>query len=125
MDNLTILTNKIQLSFLQRAYTVATFLDISNAFNNVIPSILLQDLKKLGIPACTYKFIENLLCERHIRFVWNGELSSSFTTHKGTPQDFILNLILFNIYLRELGRSLYEETEFPQYADDIVIFSRN
>jgi len=52
-------------------------------------------------------------------------LSSIFTTHKGTPQGSILSPILFNIYLRELGRFLYEETEFLQYADDIVIFSRN
>jgi len=51
---------------------MVAFLNITSAFDNVIPSILLQELRKLEIPACTYKFIENLLCERYTRFVWDG-----------------------------------------------------
>jgi len=82
MDNLIILTNKIQLSFLKKAYSSLSG-RFSSAFDNVTPNILLQDLKKLEISACTYKFVENLLNEHYI--VWDGELFDVFFTHKGTP----------------------------------------
>jgi len=40
-DNLVILTNRIHSAFLNKASTVAVFLDIAGAFYNVKPSILI------------------------------------------------------------------------------------
>jgi len=124
-DNLTILTNHVHLAFMNRVPLLAVFLDITGAFDDVIPSILVQDLRTLGFPARTCKFIENLLCERYIRFVENGELSEPRTVHKGTPQGSILSPLLFNIYLREISRHLHPDTNLLQYADDIVLYSWN
>jgi len=73
-DNLVILTNHIHLAFMNKSL-IAVFLDVVRAFDNVIPSILLQDLRAMGFPARICKFVENLLSERIIRFVRNGELS--------------------------------------------------
>jgi len=50
-DNLTILTNHIHLAFMNRSPLLAVFLDIAGAFDNVIPNILVQDLRLLGFPA--------------------------------------------------------------------------
>jgi len=124
-DNLTILTNHVHLAFMNRAPLLALFLDIAGAFDNVIPNILVQDLRMLGFPARTCKFIENLLCERYIRFVVNGDLSEPRIVHKGTPQGSILSPLLFNIYLRELYQHLHPDTHLLQYADDIVLYSWN
>jgi len=123
-DNLVILTARIH-SFLCEAFTAAVFLDIASAFDNVIPSILIQDLRDIGFPAQICKFIKNLLTERHIYYTQCRDLIDPLIRHKGhkTPQDSILNPFLFNIYLRNIGSCLYSDTQILQYADDIVLFS--
>ncbi|XP_070525178.1 uncharacterized protein [Cardiocondyla obscurior] len=106
-----------------RHVTVCAFLDIKGAFDNVIPDILLDDLKEISIPARIRKFIANIPTDRVIYFVVNGNISSPHATHKGTPQGSILSPLLFNIYLRKIGRYLESGTKILQYADDIVIYS--
>jgi len=125
IDNLTILTNHIHLACMNKSPLIAVFLDVAGAFDNVIPSILLEDLRVMGLPARICKFIENLLTERFIRFVRNGELSEPRTVHKGTPQGSILSPLLFNIYLRGIFSCLHPDTNILQYADDIVLYSWN
>jgi len=125
IDNLTTLTNNIHLAFTSKAPLIAVFLDIAGAFDNVIPSILIHDLRTLGFPARICKFVDNLLGERYIQFVRNGELSEPRTAHKGTPQGSVLSPLLFNIYLREVSKHLHSDTSILQYADDIVLFAWN
>jgi len=82
-------------------------------------------LYNTGFPVHFCKFIENLLAERLIFAVRNGDLSGPFVTHKGTPQGSILSPILFNFYLRNIGRHMHSDSQILQYADDIVLFSSN
>jgi len=124
-DNLVVLTNRIYSSFLNNAYTVAVFLDVAGAFDNVVPSILIRELRDEGFPACFCKFLDNLLSERLIFAVQNADLTGPFVTHKGTPQGSILSPLLFNFFLRGIGRCLDGNTQILQYADDIVLFSSN
>jgi len=79
----------------------------------------------LRFPPCFCKFLKNLLLERLIFVVRNEDFSGPLVTHKGTPQGSILSPILFNFYLRDIGRHLHEDTQILQYADDIVLFSSN
>jgi len=122
-DNLMILTNRIHLAFMNKLPLITVFLDMVGAFDNVILSILVQDLRAMGFPARISKFVENLLSERLIQFVRNGELSEPRIVHKGTPQGSILSPLLFNIYLREISSRLHPDTSILQYADDIILFS--
>jgi len=124
-DNLVTLTNQIYSAFLNNASIVAIFLDIADAFDNVIPNIFIQKLRNAGFPACLCKFIENLLAERLIYTVRNGELSSSLITHKGIPQGSILSPLLFNFYLKNIGQYLDKNSQILQYGSNIVIFSSN
>jgi len=126
-DNLVVLTNRIHSALLNNAYTVAVFLDIAGAFDNVIPSILIQELREEGFPPHFCKFLENLLSERLIFAVRNADLTGPLVTHKGTPthNGSILSPLLFNLYLRNIGRQLHKDTQILQYADDIVMFSSN
>jgi len=123
MDDIIALTNRIHWGFMRRIPTTAVFLDIAGAFDNVVPSILIEDLRNLGIPARTRKFMENLLIERRIYSIDNGILQPPLISHKGTPQGSILSPILFNIYLRKISSTLHQDTQILQYADDIVLFS--
>jgi len=70
MDNLVILTNRIQSTFLRGDSVIAT-------------NILFQDLRNLGFPARTCKFIENLLAERSLIVSLNGELQGPYLSRKG------------------------------------------
>jgi len=122
-DNLVTLTNRIQQGFLRRSSIIAVFLDIAGAFDNVIPSILMTDLRECGFPVRFCKFVENLLSEGRIFLINNGTLRDPLTTHKGTPQGSILSPILFNLYLRKIASTLHSDTNTLQYADDVVLFS--
>jgi len=48
-DNLSILTTEIHTSFTRGTSTACLFLDLSNAFDDVIPSILISDLMDMGL----------------------------------------------------------------------------
>jgi len=89
----------------------------------VIPNILIQNLKDIGIPARLRKFILNLTSERLIFFVTDGVLKGPFHSHKGTPQGSTLSPILFDIYLKDIEKQLHQDTRILLYADDIVIYS--
>jgi len=120
MDNIITLTNRIHWGFLKKRSTIAVFLGIAGAFDNVIPAILFEDLREIGLPAKVYKFVENLLSERQIYSVINGSLQPPLTSRKGTPQGSILSPILFSIYLRKISSVLHPDTQILQYADDIL-----
>jgi len=60
IDSLMILTSDIYKAFIYNSSIVCAFLDIKGVFDNVIPNILIQDLRNIGIPARTRKFILNL-----------------------------------------------------------------
>ncbi|XP_018375583.1 PREDICTED: uncharacterized protein LOC108769220 [Trachymyrmex cornetzi] len=104
-DSLVTLTNNIQASFLDGEAVVAAFLNIKGAFDNVLP------------------FVENTTTHRSVHFVEEGRLSQKFEVNKGTPQGSTLSPLLFNISVRELDHHLHPDTQFLQYADDIVVYS--
>ena len=121
-DNLTSLFSFIHTGLLRGKLVIGAFLDIQSAFD-VIPSILSKDLNKIGIPKHMRRFIENLIVDRKTFFVIDGEVKGPFNAQKGTPQGSILSPLLFNIYLKDLGKQLPDGAIILQYADDIVILS--
>lgn len=76
----------IHASLISHKIMVCAFLDIKGAFDNVCLDILIEDLKRLGVPACTLRFIFKILVERHVYFVVNGTLRGPFTSRRGTSQ---------------------------------------
>jgi len=72
MDNIITLSNRVHWGFAKRMFTIAAFLDIAGAFDNVIPSILFEDLREIGLPAKICKFVANLLSKRQIYSINNS-----------------------------------------------------
>jgi len=56
IDNLVILSSDVHKGFINNSSTIAIFLDIKGAFDNVIPNILIKELGKIGISAHVRKF---------------------------------------------------------------------
>ncbi|XP_018407393.1 PREDICTED: uncharacterized protein LOC108783345, partial [Cyphomyrmex costatus] len=121
-DSLTF-TNQILTAVSSDESFVAVFLDITVAFDNILPSAVLNELKDAGVPATVRKFIENLIVERSVQFLEQGNLGEKRLSYKGTPQDSVLSPLLFNIALCKIGSCMSRNVQFLQYADDIVIFT--
>jgi len=85
-DNLVTFINYIQVSFLNGYTIICIFLDIG-AFDNVVPSILIQNLSEIGIPVQLRKFIFNLN-ERNLFFIIDGNLASPYKSYKNILQGF-------------------------------------
>ncbi|NEV49194.1 reverse transcriptase family protein [Wolbachia pipientis] len=121
-DNLVALTNNIQASFLAGEVMAVAFLDISGAFDNVLPETIISEFRRIGAPARIRKFVENIT-HRMVHFVEEGHLTQGFEFNKGTPQASTLSPLLFNVSIRDMDLHLHPDTQFLQYADDMVIFS--
>lgn len=96
---------------------------MKGAFDNVDPNILLQDIRALGVPALTRKFIANLLFKRKNFFVEQGSLVDPLVARKGTPQSSSLSPLLSDVYLRDIVSVVRKDNHILQYADDIIIMT--
>lgn len=122
IDNVVILCNNIHSAFIN-SYTIGVFLDISGAFDNIIPSILIKELELIGLPAKLRRFYENLIFFRDIYMVKEGNINETpDKSCKGTPQGSATSPILFNIYLRSIQKCVLKGVQMLQYADDLVVF---
>jgi len=77
-------------------------LDIRAAYNNVIPSILLDIINNLKIPLGYKKFIGNILNYRYIEIYESGFLQGNRTLFRGLPQGSVLSPLLFNLYIKDI-----------------------
>ncbi|XP_077278667.1 uncharacterized protein LOC143906439 [Temnothorax americanus] len=125
LDSVITLTNNIKAGFLKGAYTVAAFLDIDGAFDNVLPHILVKDQFNIGVPAHFRKFILNLVSNRFVFYAQNGEKIGPLYSRKGTPQGSILSPTLFNIYIKDITKLINPDCRILLYADNVVIYSIN
>ena len=124
-DSLNLFTTEIYQAFLKRESLGALFVDVEGAFDNVNPSILINELKKLKIPSNILKFIQNAITERTVHFYLNGTHIDTRICRKGLPQGSILSPLLFNIYIHKILSHSGNNCSILQFADDIVIYCKN
>lgn len=101
VDNIFNLTFCVQDGFISNKDTVAVFSDIKGTFDNVVPSILLQQLSDIGYSDLFLKFVDHLGTERYITNAINLDAPRKVT--KGVPQGGVLSPLLFNIYVRNVA----------------------
>ena len=122
-DGLSLLLSNIQMAFSKNQITIALFLDITGAYDNVNIDILLRKLKKLNICPVYINCLASLLKERSIIVKYHNNLSAPRKIYKGLVQGSKLSPLLFSIFMYDFPQSNSEHVKIIQYADDICIFS--
>lgn len=100
----------------------ACYLDISKAFDRVNHDLLLKKLQKLGIKGNLLTWLQDYLCDRHVRVCVDGVLSERVAVTSGVPQGSVLGPILFLIYVNDLPPLMM--CKVVMFADDIKLWTR-
>ena len=100
--------------------TLATFCDLSKAFDTISPNILLSKLNTYGIRGVANKWIESYLTNI-IQYVdFDSHISTRLPVRCGVPQGSILGPLLFLIYINAISHSTTEN--ILSFADDTTVF---
>jgi ribonuclease HI len=122
-DCLAILTTDIKTSFEMKNQTVAAFLDISGAYDNVLIDILCKIMLEKKWPAKIVRLLWNLLWKKELHFYVGNEKHITRTGYKGLPQGSVLSPFLYNLIGSDIDRFIPLGCKILQYADDVVIYA--
>ena len=121
-DHLVKITTNIKKQFAHKKSTIATFFDVSKAYDSVWHKRLLLKLKQIGLSGNIFQFVKSFLSNRNLFAKVGNSYSSSKYINMGIPQGSILSPLLFNILLHDLPNALSKNSNLAQFADDISIW---
>lgn len=122
-DSLVRFAVDIEIAMSTNRNTVAVFLDVNAAYDNVRTSVICDILKKKDCPIRIIKFIGRWVRNRVTNFAIGNEEVVKRTVNKGLPQGGVLSPTLYNIYTSEIARDIDKVVTVLQYADDIVLYA--
>ena len=122
LDSLTQLITAIQIGFTKNSPTLACFIDISNAYNNVLIDKVVESLDNLNVGNKICNYFWEFLTERHL--IIKGDLENEGDimrwTNRGLAQGDPIAPLLFNIVTLEICKINF--IQICQYADDFAMF---
>lgn len=111
----------VERSLYFKQFTMAAFLDIEGAFNNVSTDSITQSLTRLGIDSKLIVWIESMLNTRIIQATW-GTTTIRKTVCRGTPQGGVISPLLWIVVMDTLLVNLENlGVKVVAYADDVVV----
>ena len=125
LDNLTILTNDIYLSFIEKEYLTAIFIDIQSAYDNVMMKILMEKLVELKLPNQLINNIISLYSQRSLYIKGNNTFFGPRIVSKGLMQGGVLSPLLFLLYTNDIDTVLSPEVNIIQFADDVCLYTKS
>ena len=98
------------------------FLDISKALDKVWHAGLVFKLKSFGVEGELLSLLKNYLQNREQRLVLNGQISGWRKINSSVPQGFVLEPLLFLIYINDLHDGITSMCKI--FAGDTYLFSK-
>ncbi len=122
-DALNIMTHFI-LKHLENpvAYVRVMFMDLSSAFNTLLPDIVLFKLKQMKVNPYLIKWYYAFLTGRQQQVKINSTFSDILVTNVGAPQGCVSSPLLFTLYTNDC-RNQYINNYIIKFSDDTVILS--
>ena len=105
----------------QDQYVVMASLDLSAAFDVVNVDLLLERLKRIGMPKDILSLLTSWLMERQCYVEVRNCCSQYYDSNDGTVQGSILGPVLFSLFLSPL----LEKEDLISYADDSYLIRGN
>ena len=118
---LFLLTSQVEKVWKEGMVASLLSLDISGAYDRVLPKILQQILKRKGIPAWLASWIYSFCDKRSTTLVFDDSECYSIPIHCGVSQDSPLSPILFLFYISELHETVHTPSSGVSalgFADD-------
>lgn len=124
-NNVAFLSSYILQSFSNNETTIAVFLDIKNAYDNVNIQTLYRKLIESKLDPCIANLIYKLNTNRYLYMEdQEGKIHGPYITYKGIIQGSPLSPQLFNIYMASIYNQIPTYMTLLSYADDLVILVR-
>ena len=118
---LFLLTSQVEKVWKEGMVASLLSLDISGAYDRVLPKILQQILERKGIPLWLSSWILSFCTSRSTTLVFDDSESSAIPIHCGVPQGSPLSSILFLFYISELHETVHSPSTGVSalgFADD-------
>ena len=116
---LSTVIDTIESSLYRKQYTVGLFLDIQGAFDNVLPSRVIQSMEDRGVHPDQLGWYKNYLYSRAISVNTDIKHKIVRSAKKGTPQGGCLSDIAWNVNFDEVP-ALFDNSPITatMFADD-------
>jgi len=121
-DQLIYLTQSIENAFQEKKKVVATFIDLSKAFDKVWKKGLLLKMKNAEIHGLMYAWIKSFLSHRTARVKLNDSFSQTVKIREGVPQGGVISPTLFNIFINDITKDLSRHISRALHADDFAVW---